>query len=131
MARITVEDCLTKVKSRFELVVLAAHRAKELLGGAKATVSEDDDKVTVLSLREIGDSKIQTPDIRDKLVDSLRIHADESGEKPFLIDYTSITVASRSGEEDAPSTSDGDDSEDDDLIGEEDFTEIPDDDLEE
>lgn len=65
MARVTIEDCLTKVDSRFELVVLAAKRARRLmLDNDKPRVNLDNDKLTVVALREIADGKISTDEIR-------------------------------------------------------------------
>nr|VFJ91179.1 MAG: DNA-directed RNA polymerase, omega subunit [Candidatus Kentron sp. LFY] len=58
MARITVEDCLEKMTSRFELVLLASKRARQLSHGADPLLDEDDDKPTVLALREIAEGKI-------------------------------------------------------------------------
>lgn len=66
MARITVEDCLDNVENRFELVILAARRAHQLANGAVAKVDPENDKPTVISLREIAVNLI-TPDIMDSL----------------------------------------------------------------
>ena len=64
MARITVEDCLEKIDSQYDLVLLAKERAAQLNAGEKSLVPEDNDKNTVLSLREIGDGKISLKTIR-------------------------------------------------------------------
>ena len=58
MARITVEDCLEKIDSQYDLVLLARERTSQLNSGEKPLVSEDNDKNTVISLREIGDGKV-------------------------------------------------------------------------
>lgn len=68
MARITVEDCITKVHDRFELVVLSAERANELQNGTPAFVDKDYDKNTVIALREIADDKLNIENLRDNLV---------------------------------------------------------------
>ena len=66
MARVTVEDCLTKVDSRFDLIILAAKRARHLmLSGETPRVDIDNDKATVLALREIADSKISKEEIQN------------------------------------------------------------------
>ena len=58
MARVTTEDCTTSIPNRFQLVIYACSRARELLGGAEPNVQKDDDKFTVVALREIADKKI-------------------------------------------------------------------------
>jgi DNA-directed RNA polymerase subunit omega len=60
MARVTVEDCLENVSSRFELVLLASKRARQLVNGKEAMVDWENDKATVVALREIGEGKIST-----------------------------------------------------------------------
>lgn len=76
MARVTVEDCTSVVKNRFELSVLAGHRAKEISKGAPLTIEKQDgDKNTVTSLREIASQTIIVEDLRDHYVRSLQKHA--------------------------------------------------------
>ncbi|MDX1353334.1 MAG: DNA-directed RNA polymerase subunit omega [Thiomicrorhabdus sp.] len=58
MARVTVEDCLTQVENRFELVILSAKRARQLANGAEATLDWDKDKPTVMALRELAENTI-------------------------------------------------------------------------
>ena len=72
MARITVEDCLKKIESQYDLVLLAKERAAQLNSGEKALVSEDNDKNTVLALREIGEGKISIKTIEDSAINKLR-----------------------------------------------------------
>ena len=72
MARITVEDCLEKVDSQYDLVLLAKERALQLNAGEKALVSEDNDKNTVLALREIGEGKISLKTVEDSAINKLR-----------------------------------------------------------
>ena len=72
MARITVEDCLEKIDSQYDLVLLAKERAAQLNSGEKPLVSEDNDKNTVISLREIGEGKISLKTIEDTAINKLR-----------------------------------------------------------
>lgn len=68
MARITVEDCIDKVDDRFELVAIAARRAKDISSGADLTIDRNDEKNTVLSLREIADENVSVEELRAKIV---------------------------------------------------------------
>ena len=70
MARVTVEDCIDKVDNRFDLVLLAAHRARMISSGSQLTVDRDNDKNPVVSLREIADSTISPEDLREELIGS-------------------------------------------------------------
>ena len=74
MARVTVEDCVTRVPNRFELVILAAQRAREIVAGAALTVDRDRDRNPVVALREIADVTIDLDDLRDEKVRSLQKH---------------------------------------------------------
>ncbi len=71
MARVTVEDCVEKVPNRFELVLLAAQRARNLSRGEELTIDRDDDKNPVVALREIAEEKIDLPKLEQDLVKSL------------------------------------------------------------
>jgi DNA-directed RNA polymerase subunit omega len=86
MARVTVEDCVVKVPNRFELVLLAAQRAREVTSGAPLTVDRDDDKNPVVALREIADETIQLTQLKDSLVRGMQKHIemDEPEETPDL-----------------------------------------------
>lgn len=68
MARVTVEDCVDKVPNRFDLVMLAAHRAREIAAGAPLTVDRDDDKNAVVALREIADETQSADDLRERMI---------------------------------------------------------------
>ncbi len=70
MARVTVEDCVDKVPNRFELVMLAAHRAREIAAGSPVTVDRDNDKNPVVSLREIADETQSADKLRERLIES-------------------------------------------------------------
>jgi DNA-directed RNA polymerase subunit omega len=72
MARVTVEDCIDKVDNRFELVLLAAHRARMIASGAQLTIDRDRDKNPVVALREIADSTIQPDDLKEEFIHSLQ-----------------------------------------------------------
>ena len=82
MARVTVEDCIEKVENRFDLVLMAAHRARMISSGASITVSRDNDKNPVVALREIGDGAISPEDLREDLIHSLQkyVEVDEPEE---------------------------------------------------
>tara|TARA_B100000579_G_C22815158_1_gene847453 strand:- start:551 stop:1024 length:474 start_codon:yes stop_codon:yes gene_type:complete len=81
MARITVEDCLEKVDNQYDLVLLAKERTAQLNSGAPMLVPEDNDKRTIISLREIGDGKVSTEELEKSAVTRLRKEPDESLEK--------------------------------------------------
>jgi DNA-directed RNA polymerase subunit omega len=68
MARVTIEDCTLKIPSRFELVVLASQRAKEIGSGAKPTVERDNDKNSVVALREIAEGTISVDALRESVI---------------------------------------------------------------
>jgi len=68
MARVTVEDCVLKIPNRFELVMMAAHRARELASGGLITVDRDNDKNPVVALREIADETVVLEGLRDGLI---------------------------------------------------------------
>ena len=88
MARVTVEDCIEKVPNRFELVLLSAFRARQLSQGATPTVDRDNDKNSVIALREIADGTIDAEDLKEQLVHSLQKYAEvdepEPSEAPLL-----------------------------------------------
>ena len=72
MARVTVEDCVDKVPNRFDLVLLAAQRAREISGGAELTVDRDRDKNPVVALREIADQTVKPKDLQEAAVTNLQ-----------------------------------------------------------
>ena len=96
MARVTVEDCVDKVPNRFELVMLAAHRAREISSGSALTVDRDNDKNPVVSLREIADETQSADALRERLIESnqTQIEVDEPED-----DSMSLLM---SGEQDQP-----------------------------
>jgi DNA-directed RNA polymerase, omega subunit len=76
MARVTVEDCVLKVPNRFELVLVAAQRARDVSSGAKLTVERDNDKNPVVALREIADDTVPLDGLRNSLVTGLQKHVE-------------------------------------------------------
>jgi DNA-directed RNA polymerase subunit omega len=72
MARVTVEDCIDKVDNRFELVLMASHRARAISSGSNILVPRDNDKNPVVALREIADSKLQPNDLKEDVIHALQ-----------------------------------------------------------
>ena len=72
MARVTVEDCVEKIPNRFDLVLLAAHRSRNISAGAGLTVDRDNDKTPVVSLRELAEGTLELEDLRESLVTNLQ-----------------------------------------------------------
>ena len=77
MARVTVEDCIDKVESPYELVLVAKERSTQLNAGIEPTIERNNDKHTVISLREIAEEKIQVSDLTDSAVYKLRKHVEQ------------------------------------------------------
>ena len=77
MARITVEDCLEKIDSQYDLVLLAKERTSQLNAGDKPLIPEDNDKNTVIALREIGEGKVSIKTLEDSAIDKLRIQRED------------------------------------------------------
>src|SRR5262252_4275045 len=82
MARITVEDCVDKVENRFELVLLAAHRARTIAKGSTASVDPSNDKNTVIALREIAEKVISGSDMREGFIESLQVNTEVDEPEP-------------------------------------------------
>ena len=72
MARVTVEDCVEKIPNRFDLVLLASHRSRNISAGAELTVERDNDKTPVVSLRELAEETVDLEDLRESLVVGLQ-----------------------------------------------------------
>ncbi|MBT3777287.1 MAG: DNA-directed RNA polymerase subunit omega [Pelagibacteraceae bacterium] len=87
MARITVEDCIDKFESRFELVLVAANRARKIHSGEAPTVEKDNDKNTVIALREIADETIPVDNLKEKLVEEYQAESMQS-EEEFSLEYS-------------------------------------------
>lgn len=82
MARVTVEDCIDKVGNRFELVLLAGHRARQISQGAQITIPRDNDKNPVVALREIADETLSPDDLKEDLIHSLQKHVEVDEPEP-------------------------------------------------
>ncbi|RUZ73516.1 DNA-directed RNA polymerase subunit omega [Mesorhizobium sp. M7A.F.Ca.US.006.01.1.1] len=96
MARVTVEDCIDKVDNRFELVLLAGHRARQISQGAPITVPRDNDKNPVVALREIADETLSPDDLKEDLIHSLQKHVEvdePEADGEAIADQTGAAVA--------------------------------------
>jgi DNA-directed RNA polymerase subunit omega len=82
MARVTVEDCIDKVENRFDLVLLASHRARMVSSGAQITIDRDNDKNPVVALREIADETISPGDLKEDLIHSLQKYVEVDEPEP-------------------------------------------------
>ena len=76
MARVTVEDCVDKISNRFDLVLMSAHRARQLSGGADPLVDRDRDKNPVVALREIANKSLKPDELKEEFIKSLQRHAE-------------------------------------------------------
>jgi DNA-directed RNA polymerase subunit omega len=85
MARVTVEDCVDKVENRFELVLLASHRARMVSSGAQITVERDKDKNPVVALREIAEKTLSPEDLKEELVHSLQKYVEVDEPEPEAV----------------------------------------------
>jgi DNA-directed RNA polymerase subunit omega len=111
MARVTVEDCIDKVENRFDLVLLAAHRARMISSGTQITVDRDNDKNPVVALREIAETTVSPGDLKEELIHNLQkyVEVDEPEPEVPLIgaaagdkvdsDDTEVTTTERMTEE--------------------------------
>jgi len=98
MARVTVEDCIDKLPNRFELVLMAAHRARTISQGAPLLLDRDNDKNPVVALREIAEEAIDKDDLREDYVHSMQKHVEvdepENNETPLLSSAGDMVSAS-------------------------------------
>ena len=106
MARVTVEDCIDKVENRFELVLLASHRARLISSGAPLTIDRDRDKNPVVALREIADETVAPDDLKEQLIHSLQKYVEvdepEAETVPLLSNAAAAAaVVTRNGGDDA------------------------------
>ena len=105
MARVTVEDCVQRIPNRFELVMMAAQRSRELSVGGELTVERDNDKNPVVALREIADDTIPIPELEEELILSLQRHGDtddpeeEAEEQDEAFDKIERAVTEYEGED--------------------------------
>ena len=107
MARVTVEDCIDKVENRFELVLLASHRARVISQGASITIDRDNDKNPVVALREIADETLSPDDLKEDLIHSLQKHVEVDEPEPdpaSLIAAGATATADSEEQDDLPET---------------------------
>jgi DNA-directed RNA polymerase subunit omega len=90
MARVTVEDCILKIPNRFDLVMLAAQRAREISSGSALTVERDDDKNPVVALREIAEATVNNHDIEESLIRSLQKNVESDEPVEETVDMTAM-----------------------------------------
>jgi DNA-directed RNA polymerase subunit omega len=102
MARVTVEDCIDKVDNRFDLVLMASHRARAISSGAPIYVARDNDKNPVVALREIADAKLTPEDLKEDLIHALQKHVEvdepEAEAAPPMIHSPTTSPADDSGD---------------------------------
>jgi DNA-directed RNA polymerase subunit omega len=103
MARVTIEDCIDKLPNRFELVLLASHRARNIAQGTPLTVDRDNDKDPVVSLREIASRNINTDDLREEFIHAMQkqveVDEPEATEVPLIGQSTELAGMHGPGEE--------------------------------
>jgi DNA-directed RNA polymerase subunit omega len=99
MARVTVEDCVDKVPNRFELVLLASHRARTISQGGPLTIDRDNDKNPVVALREIAEETVEVGDLKEDLVHSMQKQVEVDEPEPDLVPMLTVE-SSTQGEDD-------------------------------
>ncbi|MFD2030894.1 DNA-directed RNA polymerase subunit omega [Ancylobacter dichloromethanicus] len=100
MARVTVEDCIDKVDNRFELVLLAGHRARTIASGSPITVDRDNDKNPVVALREIADETISPEDLREEPIHSLQKFTEVDEPEPETVPMIASSASSGADDSD-------------------------------
>ena len=105
MARVTVEDCVLKVPNRFDLVMVAAQRSREISAGSPLTVERDNDKNPVIALREIAEETVSIEALSDALIQGMQRHVeiDEPEEEPQDFEMSVIAMGAEVADEGAPS----------------------------
>ncbi|HLP68900.1 MAG TPA: DNA-directed RNA polymerase subunit omega [Rhizobium sp.] len=116
MARVTVEDCIDKVENRFELVLLASHRARQISQGSQITVDRDNDKNPVVALREIADETLSPGDLKEDLIHSLQKHVEIDEPEQDAGALLSAAATRGEEEEDLPETVTFDQMSEEDLL---------------
>jgi len=133
MARVTVEDCVLLVPNRFDLVLMSAHRAREIASGAALHVDRDRDKNPVVALREIADQKLDLPALKDVLIKGYqrRIESDSNEEelKELMAEEQKWATAAAAMAEGMQMAQDDADSEEEELAADEDLADVSEDDL--
>lgn len=113
MARVTVEDCVLRVPNRFELVLMAAARARQISGGEQPTVPLDNDKNPVIALREIAENTVEAETMREGLIKSHQRHAEV--DEPEEEDMSQLLTQSFAAEAQAAATAEAAEPEESDL----------------
>lgn len=94
MARVTVEDCIDKVENRFELVLLASHRARMISSGSQITIDRDNDKNPVVALREIAEETISPEDLHEEFIHSLQKFVEVDEPEPETVPMVAVSASS-------------------------------------
>jgi DNA-directed RNA polymerase subunit omega len=102
MARVTVEDCIDKVENRFELVLVASHRARLIASGSQITVDRDNDKNPVVALREIAETTLAPEDLKEDLIHALQKHVEVDEPEAETVPALTPAAASDAPVSDAP-----------------------------
>jgi DNA-directed RNA polymerase subunit omega len=116
MARVTVEDCIDKVENRFELVLLASHRARLISAGSPLTIDRDRDKNPVVALREIADETITPDDLKEQLIHSLQKYVEVDEPEAETVPLLGNTAAAGAAGGDADADVQFDRMSEDDLL---------------
>lgn len=105
MARVTVEDCVLKVPNRFDLVLVASQRSRDISAGAPLTVERDNDKNPVIALREIAEETVSIEALSDALIQGMQryVEIDEPEEEPQDFEMSVIAVGAEGAGEETPS----------------------------
>ncbi len=106
MARVTVEDCVLKVPNRFDLVLVAAQRSRDISAGAPLTLERDNDKNPVIALREIADETVSIEELSDALIQGMQRHVeiDQPEEEPQDFEMSVIAMSAEAAGEGTPGT---------------------------
>ncbi|MGB8273770.1 MAG: DNA-directed RNA polymerase subunit omega [Alphaproteobacteria bacterium] len=122
MARVTVEDCVTRIPNRFDLVMIAARRARDISAGALLSVERDNDKNPVVALREIADAAIDLDGLHDEMIRNFQKHVEVDEPQAELMELTAtpedLSALANAGAKPATIAEDDDDLEDE-IEGEE------------
>ena len=125
MARVTVEDCVLQIPNRFELVMLAAQRSRDLTGGAPLSVDRDNDKNPVVALREIADTTLDLEVLKNALIKGLQKVAEADEPEEEIVDFLATeqdlardAAAAEDVREDALSMAEDDDEDEEELVEE-------------
>ena len=92
MARVTVEDCIDKVPNRFELVLLASHRSRQISSGSQISIDRDNDKNPVVALREIADEQLSPGDLKEDLIHSLQKHVEVDEPEDLMEEAEEVVI---------------------------------------